>query len=100
MRKIWFWVIFLMISTSIWAQKSNVSNLGSVAKNLNQQVDLVSNFVYSACLLLGVAFLFASFVKYLEHRKSPLMVTMSTVVFLIIAGIVFVLLSLLQFLPR
>jgi hypothetical protein len=68
------------------------TGLGMVAQNMLEPVGLMSDFVHSACFLIGGSFIFASIVKYIEHRRSPLMVPISTVIFLLIAGIVLVLL--------
>lgn len=78
----------------IWADSS--SSLGNVAQNLMEPVGFFSDFIQTGCLLIGGAFLFASIIKYFEHRRSPLMVPISTVVFLIIAGIILILLPLLS----
>jgi hypothetical protein len=68
--------------------------LGFVAKNLMGSVSFVSDFVVTACLVIGSAFLFASIIKYVEHRRNPLMVPISTVIFLFVAGLLLVLLPL------
>ncbi|GEM_PF-1248277 len=73
-----------------------VSGIGQVAENLLEPLGLFSNFIHTACFVLGVSFLFASIIKYIEHRRSPLMVPISTVVFLIIAGAALLLLPLLS----
>lgn len=70
--------------------------LGGVAVNMLEPVTVVSDFVDTGCLVVGIGFIFASIVKYIEHRRSPLMVPISTVVFLLIAGIVLVLLPFLS----
>ena len=62
--------------------------VGGMANNLMEPVGLMSDFIGSGCILIGASFLFASLIKYIEHRRSPLMVPISTVVFLLIAGIV------------
>lgn len=71
---------------------SHGAGLGKVATNLMEPVSFFSDFIQTGCLLIGGCFIFASIIKYFEHRRSPLMVPMSTVVFLIIAGIILVLL--------
>lgn len=83
-------ILFLFFAKCAVAAKA--VGFGSVAQNLNTSVDFVSGFVESSCFVLGAAFLFATIVKYVEHRRSPLMVPISTVVFLFIAGIVLILL--------
>lgn len=77
-------------------QSTDGSGIGQVALNMMEPVSLFSDFVLTGCFLIGGSFLFAAIIKYFEHRRSPLMVPISTVIFLLIAGI---LLILLPFLP-
>ena len=62
------------------------AGIGGVAQNLMDPVGLMSDFIGSGCLIIGASFLFASLIKYFEHRRSPLMMPLSTVVYLFIAG--------------
>lgn len=66
------------------------AGIGLVAGNLMEPVGVLSDFVHSACFIIGGSFLFACIIKYFEHRRSPLMVPISTVVFLLIAGIILI----------
>lgn len=59
---------------------------GSVAQNMLEPVSVLADFVSAACFIIGGSFIFASIIKYIEHRRSPLMVPISTVIFLVIAG--------------
>ena len=68
------------------------TGFGGVAGNMLEPVTVLSDFVDTACIVIGVGFIFASVVKYIEHRRSPLMVSISTVIFLLIAGILLLLL--------
>jgi len=77
--------------------KKRAAGVGNVADNMMTPVTLFSDLVYTGCLVIGASFLFASIIKYREHRRSPLMVPMSTVVFLLIAGILLVLLPFLSY---
>lgn len=72
--------------------------IGQVAQNMMGPVGLLSEFVYTACFGIGGAFIFASLIKYIEYRRSPTMVPISTVVFLLIAGAVLILLPFLSYL--
>ncbi len=83
-------IIMLFFSLPGWAFAANTGGLGGVADNLMEPVGLMSDFIGSGCLLIGASFLFASLIKYFEHRRSPLMVPISTVVFLLIAGIILI----------
>lgn len=71
---------------------NNPQGVGQVAVNMLQPVSLLSDFVHSACFIIGACFLFATVIKYFEHRRSPMMVPVSTIIFLLIAGIVLILL--------
>ena len=68
-----------------------VVGIGGVADALLDPVFVVSDFINAACYIIGVSFIFASIVKYMEHKKSPLMVPISLVVFLLLAGVILVL---------
>lgn len=78
-------LVLTLVNHSVIAASS--TGYGSVANNLMAPVGLMSDFIYSGCLLIGGSFVFASIVKYFEYRRSPLMVPLSTVVFLLIAGL-------------
>lgn len=63
-----------------------------VADSLMDPVNIAGSFLNSACFLIGGAFLFASIIKFFEHRRSPTMVPISTIVFLLVAGLILLLL--------
>lgn len=84
--------LFLLPILTMAATKGNPAGFGDVAKHMMEPVGIMSDLVDTACFVLGGSFLFASIIKYFEHRRSPLMVPISTVIFLLIAGIVLILL--------
>jgi len=84
-------ILLLLICLPVLAA-AQPTGFGGVANNMMTPVSVVSDFVNSACMLVGGCFIFASVVKFFEHKRSPMMVTMSTVVFLFIAGVVLILL--------
>ncbi|OGT34943.1 MAG: hypothetical protein A3F11_06225 [Gammaproteobacteria bacterium RIFCSPHIGHO2_12_FULL_37_14] len=65
---------------------------GRVAETLLEPIGVLSDLISTVCFVIGGAFLFASLIKYIEHRRSPLMVPISTVVYLLIIGLILVLL--------
>lgn len=89
-KKLLFAISLYFISAAAFAKKQ--AGIGLVATNMMEPVTLMSDFVNSACFIIGGSFLFATIIKYIEHRRSPLMVPISTVVFLLIAGIVLIIL--------
>lgn len=80
------------------AVAGNLPGLGGVAQNMMDPVGLFSDFVYSGAIIIGISFLFASVIKYKEHRRSPLYVPISTVVFLLITGLLLLLMPFLSYL--
>jgi hypothetical protein len=92
MRNLILKIILLMAvpMTAFAVRAAHDVGLGSVANSLMQPVDLATIFLHKGCYLLGAAFLFSSLVKYIDHRRSPTMVPISTVFFLIIAGLVLI----------
>lgn len=66
------------------------TGIGGVADQLMGPVGLFSDFIYTACFVLGGSFLLASIIKYIDHRRSPLFVPISTVIFLIVAGLILI----------
>lgn len=105
MKNILYVVVLFSIFINTYAASEHTANeetkikttgLGEVAENLMEPVKYAFNFVQTGCFVLGTSFLFAALIKYIEHRRSPLMVPISTVIFLIIAGIILILLPFLS----
>lgn len=78
-------VICFFFVTAVFA--TQYTGVGNVANNILEPVSVLSDFVKAACFIIGGSFLFASIIKYIEHRRSPLMVPISTVIFLIFGGL-------------
>lgn len=83
------WLFLLGLSSQVWA---DTLSFGQVAVNMTEPIEAVSGFVSIGCLIVGVGCIFASIVKYFEHRRSPLHVPISTVVWLLIIGLLLLLL--------
>lgn len=96
MKNYWFslqlfilslWLPLTHAIANIHKKQASAEGLGKVAQNMLAPVSVMSDFVQAACFVIGGSFLFASIIKYIEHRRSPLMVPISTVVFLVVAGL-------------
>lgn len=81
----------LVMSTPVLA---DATGLGSVASNLMEPVSILSDFVVNGSLVVGIMFIFGSVIKYGQHRRNPLAVPISNVVFIFICGILLLLLPL------
>jgi hypothetical protein len=66
----------------------STGGIGEAAQQLMVPVTILSSFIGSAAIIIGVAFIFGGFIKYLQHRTNPLAVPLSTVIVLVIMGIV------------
>jgi Ca2+/Na+ antiporter len=81
---------FLALAVSpvyAYYQSNKPVGVGAVANNLMAPVTFGVNFVGSIAISLGICFLLAALVKYIRHRENPLAYPISTVVILIIMGI-------------
>lgn len=81
-------MLFLMSTLPAYAAKD--VGFGGVAKSLMEPTSLAKDFLHVACFIIGAAFVFASIVKYIEHRRSPTMIPLSTVFFLLVSGLVLI----------
>lgn len=75
-----------LIPSLVWAEK--VEGIGEVAQELIGPATVLSNLVGSASIIIGVACIFGSFVRYMQHRVNPMVSPWSTIIFLFILGIV------------
>ena len=87
-----FSYIFCLFFIPVFALAAPPVGVGLVAQNMLGPVGILNDFVNTACFIFGGSFLFAAIIKYAEHRRSPLMVPISTVVYLILAGLLLVIL--------
>ncbi len=82
-----FW---LSLAPALASTTDSGKGIGQVAQNLLEPVGFMSDMVQTGCFVIGLSFIFAAIIKYFEHKRSPLMVPISTVVFLAIAGLVLI----------
>ena len=64
-----------------------VRGWGETAQGWMGPVDIVMDFMVNACIVVGCTFLFATFIKWRQHKMNPLHVPISTVIFLLILSI-------------
>ena len=73
-------------------------DLGHLAFNIMGPLSLLLNLIYLACFIVGGSLVFASIIKFLEHRQNPLTVSISLVITLFISGIVLLFLPFISYL--
>ncbi len=97
-------MIGLFLSLSALAANNNKPSTelgaGKVAENLLGPLGLLSDLISTLAFVIGASFLFASLIKYIEHRRSPLMVPISTVVYLFFVGLLLLLLPFVSYITE
>lgn len=88
---IWY---FLLIFPMVGFADSGTNGFGYVAQNLVEPVNVLSDFVSSASIIIGISFILGSFLRYLQYRVNPFASPLGTVIALLIMGIVLVCLPL------
>lgn len=81
----------LLLIILIFCSKFTISaaaGIGDIAENMMEPVSVLSNFIGSASLIVGICALFAAFLRYMQHRVNPLSAPLGSVIMLIIIGIV------------
>src|SRR5579883_194003 len=84
-----FVLIGIGLSSIAWATEPG---LGGVAENILGPVDIITQFVGSASIVVGICSLLASFLKYRQHRVNQLVAPLSTIVVLFLIGVALLLL--------
>jgi membrane protein CcdC involved in cytochrome C biogenesis len=90
MSKFFYLISLLLFSLTAFAVPK--ISFGEVADNITQPIEVVTGFVSVGCLIIGMSCLFAALVKYFEHRRNPLYVPFSKVVWLLIIGLLLLIL--------
>jgi hypothetical protein len=73
-------------------------SLGQLASNIMVPLGLLLNLLYMACFIVGASLIFASVIKYLEHRQNPLVASISLVITLFVSGTMLIFLPFISYL--
>lgn len=66
------------------------SGLGLLANQALGPVSIMYNVIGTTSFAIGILFVLASIIRYIDYRNNPLRTTISTVIFLLISGIILV----------
>lgn len=81
--------VFLSCFASIGdAAAEHLHSLGEFAQDLMGPVALVGDFIRAGSLVLGSMCIFGALVRYKEHRVNPYAAPISTVITLLILGVI------------
>lgn len=88
MNKCILWILIFLVPCVTMADKTE--SIGEVAKQLMEPVTVLSSFIGNGSIIVGVMSLFGALMRYMQHRVNPLASPISTVIVLLILGIVLV----------
>ena len=94
LKKIGYY-FFLVPTVTFAAFTQRPSGFGAVANNLMEPVTIVSSLIDTGSIVIGISCLFAAFLRYMQYRVNPLATPISTVVYLLIFGVILTALPLL-----
>jgi hypothetical protein len=84
----WFLIIFSFFYSHFALAKIRPGeSFGDLANDLLGPVTVISDFVGTAAWIVGFSCLFASLFRYLQYRVNPLASPISTVIVLLVLGI-------------
>lgn len=89
----WLIIFFYLLPGMLFATEG----IGQYAEGLMEPVSILSEFINSAAIIMGLCLLFAAILKYKQHKINPLYAPMGTVIWLLILGIVLLCLPLLYY---
>lgn len=70
--------------------RSSAAGIGDFAGQFIEPVNILSNFISSGSLIVGVMLLVAALMRYLQYRVNPLASPLSTVVMFVVLGLMLV----------
>lgn len=82
-------LLLIVLPALTFAAQQN-PGLGDYAQSLMQPVGVLNNFISSGAIIIGVACLFAAFFRYNLYRINPLASPISTVILLLVLGLVMI----------
>jgi len=87
MKKFHFFLMLFLQSMTPLGYANDVPSIGGFANEMMGPVSMLSDFIGTASIIVGISCLFASFLRFMQYRVNPLASPISTVVVLIILGI-------------
>lgn len=83
--------IFFYLALPQWAfAAGREAGIGAFANAALGPIDTLTNAITNISIVMGIAFLVTAVIKYFEYRRSPMMVTVSTIFFFVVAGLILV----------
>lgn len=87
--KVLIFMFVLLIPCKLFASPT-AQGFGDIASNMLEPVGILSDFIGTASIIVGMCAIFAGFFRYMEYRKNPLVSPISTVILLIVIGVILV----------
>jgi len=87
-----FLTCLLVPSIVFCSHATKPAGIGYVAQSIMEPVSILSEFVTTASMVIGISFLFGALFRYMQHRVNPLAAPISTVLLLLFLGAMLILL--------
>jgi hypothetical protein len=82
-------ICLILISNLAFAEQQP-TGIGNYATELLEPVNVLSDFMGTGSIILGIACLFGALLRYGQYRVNPLAAPLSTVVILFILGLLLI----------
>jgi hypothetical protein len=92
-------LISVLYSCSAYGAPAGHS-FGDVASNIYEPVSIIIQLVRAVSFISGSGLLLGGMVKYIDYRRNPIAVRLSTVAFMFIFGVSLILIGFIPFKPN
>ncbi len=82
--------VLILLALDFIVSASRAEGIGQFAGQLIEPVTILSNFVSTGSFIVGVMVLISALMRYMQYRVNPLAVPLSTVIVLLLLGIMLV----------
>ena len=82
-----FTLLFLLLLPALAISSDEITGIGKMAENILLPINIVSDFLCTASIIVGCCALFGAAMKYLQYRVNPLIAPLSTIIILLIVGV-------------
>jgi type III secretory pathway component EscU len=80
-------ILSIVLSVVYCGNALATTTLGGIASNISEPVSLITQLLRAISIICGVGLMMGGIIKYLEYRRNPIAIRLSTVFFMFFFGI-------------
>lgn len=80
-------ILFCILLTTLYSFNATAGGFGDVALNVFEPVSVIIQLIRGVSIICGVGLLLGGILRFIEHRRNPMQVRLSTVIFMFIFGV-------------